>query len=86
MKQQKNNKHHKTIQEEINQSQGEYKIILDDRDGEEGGFFMDMADIKIMYNALKQYTPTEKEEQLYELLLETFDEEIWIDEHKNDEE
>jgi len=86
MKQSKQKKHHKITRSRTKQSEGEYKIIREDTNGEEeGGIFLDKADIQIIYNALKQYKPTPEEAQSYELLLETFDEEIWEDEHKDDE-
>jgi hypothetical protein len=85
MKQTKQNEHHKTIQSRTKPSEGLYKINLEGTDGEETGMFMGMADIKIIYNALKQYTPSKEEVPLYEILLETFEEEIWEDEHKDDE-
>jgi len=86
MKQLKKNKHYKTIQSRTKPAKSEYRIILESTDGEEeGGIFMDMADMQIIYKALKQYKPTQAEAQLYDLLLETFEEEIWIDEHGDDE-
>jgi hypothetical protein len=62
MNQLKNNAHHKAIQSRTKQSKGEYQIILDDTERNETGFFLELADLKIIYNALKQYKPTEKEE------------------------
>jgi hypothetical protein len=56
---------------------------------EDGGsafqYDFDLDDIRILLNALKQYKPTKDEEQVYEILLEDFEEEMWVDEHKDDE-
>ncbi len=39
-----------------------------------GGIFLTIEDIQLIYKALRSYTPTEKEEQLYEILVESFEE------------
>ena len=43
-------------------------------------FMFGLDDCKLFFNALKQYKPTEEEEQLYEIWLESFDEEIFVQE------
>jgi hypothetical protein len=43
-------------------------------DEDEGGMYLEKEDVQIIFNALREYKPTEKEEQLYELLLESFEE------------
>jgi hypothetical protein len=39
-----------------------------------GGIYLEKEDVQIIYNALREYKPTEQEEQLYELLFESFEE------------
>jgi hypothetical protein len=39
-----------------------------------GGMLLEKEDIQLIYKALRSYTPTEKEEQLYDLLVESFEE------------
>ncbi len=65
------------------QVQSKYKIIPESTVTEDdyGGFFVTLDDLKIMYHALKEYRPSEDEEQLYELLLESFEEELWTETH-----
>jgi hypothetical protein len=47
-----------------------------DSEGEEaeGGIFLTKDDIQLIYKALRSYTPTGKEEQLYDILVESFEE------------
>jgi hypothetical protein len=40
----------------------------------EGGILLETEDIQLIYKALRYYTPTEKEEQLYGILVEEFEE------------
>jgi hypothetical protein len=40
----------------------------------EGGILLEKEDIQLIYKALRSYTPTEKEEQLYGILVEVFEE------------
>ncbi len=54
------------------------KLIVE-TDEDEGGMFLDKEEIQIIYNALSKYTPTEKEDQVYELLLEEFEEILVVD-------
>ena len=48
----------------------------EDQDSAEarGGIIFQKEDIQIIYHALSQYTPTKKEVERYELLLEEFEE------------
>jgi hypothetical protein len=40
----------------------------------EGGIFLTKDDIRLIYKALRYYTPTEKEAQLHGILVESFEE------------
>jgi hypothetical protein len=40
----------------------------------EGGILLETEDIQLIYKALREYNPTEKEEQLYGILVEAFEE------------
>jgi hypothetical protein len=44
----------------------------DEMDEDEGGVFLEKEDVRLIYNALKAYKPSPKEEQLYEIWLEEF--------------
>jgi hypothetical protein len=62
------------------------KIILqekmDEIEGEdeyEGGTFLDKESIQIIYNALREYKPTEDEEHLLSVMLEEFEEILVVD-------
>jgi hypothetical protein len=50
-----------------------------DEDFDEGGMYLEKEDLKIIYNALSKYTPTENEEQLHGILLEQFEEILVVD-------
>jgi hypothetical protein len=52
-----------------------------DNEGEEaaGGILLEKEDIQLIYKALRGYTPTEKEEQLYDILVESFEELLTIE-------
>jgi hypothetical protein len=52
-----------------------------DSEGEEaeGGILLDKEDIQLIYKALRSYTPTGKEEQLYDILVESFEELLAIE-------
>ena len=39
-----------------------------------GGIFLDNDDIRLIYKALRYYPPTEKEEHLHSILVESFEE------------
>jgi hypothetical protein len=43
-------------------------------EAEGGGIFLTNDDIQLIYKALRYYTPTGKEEQLYDILVESFEE------------
>jgi hypothetical protein len=53
--------------------------ILDEEDEDESGIYIDKEDMQILYNAISKYTPSEKERQNYELLLEEFEEMLVVD-------
>jgi hypothetical protein len=40
----------------------------------EGGMLLEKEDIQLIYKALRSYTPTGKEEQLHDILVESFEE------------
>jgi hypothetical protein len=52
------------------------------REHAEGGayFSFELADVKLLFNALKQYKPTEEEKVLHDIWLESFDETIYVEE------
>jgi hypothetical protein len=43
-------------------------------------FLLTLDDCHLLFNALKQYKPSSEEQQLYDLWLESFDEEIFVHE------
>jgi hypothetical protein len=45
----------------------------------EGGILLEKEDIQLIYKALRSYTPTKKEEQLYGILVESFEELLAIE-------
>jgi hypothetical protein len=47
-----------------------------DNEGKEavGGILLEKEDIRLIYKAPRSYSPTEKEEQLYDILVESFEE------------
>jgi hypothetical protein len=47
---------------------------LDEDDEEESGMYLDKEDVLLIYNALKEYKPTEDEEVLHSTLFEEFEE------------
>jgi hypothetical protein len=53
----------------------------EDREEEfdEGGMFLDKESIQIIFNALREYNPTEDEEHLLSVLLEEFEEILVVD-------
>jgi hypothetical protein len=62
------------------------KIILQEKmdeseggDEYEGGMFLDKESIQIIFNALREYKPTEDEEHLLSVLLEEFEEILVVD-------
>jgi hypothetical protein len=50
-----------------------------DEDFDEGGMFLDKESIQIIFNALREYKPTEDEEHLLSVLLEEFEEILVVD-------
>jgi hypothetical protein len=54
------------------------KLIVE-TDEYEGGKFVDKEEVQIIYNALREYKPTEKEEHLHSVLLEEFEEILVVD-------
>jgi hypothetical protein len=52
---------------------------IDEDDEDWGGIYLEKEDVKIIYNALKQYTPTQKENQRFALLVEEFEEMLVVD-------
>jgi hypothetical protein len=54
------------------------KLIVE-TDEDEGGMFLDKEEVQIIYNALREYKPTEKEEHLHSVLLEEFEEILVVD-------
>ena len=52
---------------------------IDEEDEDESGIYMEKEDVKIIYNALKQYSPAQKEKQRFALLVESFEEMLAID-------
>ncbi len=54
------------------------KLIVE-TDEDEGGKFLDKEEVHIIYNALREYKPTEKEEHLHCVLLEEFEEILVVD-------
>jgi hypothetical protein len=47
---------------------------LDEDDEEESGMYLDKEDALLIYNALKEYKPTEDEDVLHSTLFEEFEE------------
>jgi hypothetical protein len=45
----------------------------------EGGILLEKEDIRSLYKALRSYAPTEKEEQRYDILVESFEELLTIE-------
>ena len=51
----------------------------EDLDEETGGMYLHKEDIRLIYNALKEYKPTEDEDVLHSTLLEEFEEILVVD-------
>ena len=58
---------------------GEEMPEEDEIDENEGGMFLEKGDVQLIYNALKEYKPTEEEENLHSVLLEEFEEILVVD-------
>lgn len=52
---------------------------VSDTEFDEGGMFLEKEDVKIIYNALRAYKPTEDENHLHSVLLEEFEEVLVVD-------
>jgi hypothetical protein len=50
-----------------------------EEDFDEGGMYLNKEELKIIYNALNSYKPTEKEDHLHSVLLEQFEEILVVD-------
>jgi hypothetical protein len=46
---------------------------------DEGGMFLEKEDVQLIYNALRVYKPTDKEDHLHSVLLEEFEEILVVD-------
>jgi hypothetical protein len=69
---------------------GKTKVILvtaddisseedNNEESDESGMYLDKESIQIIYNALREYKPTEDEEYLLSVLLEEFEEILVVD-------
>jgi hypothetical protein len=59
----------------LSRSPSQQRVKADNEGKEaEGGILLETEDIQLIYKALRSYTPTEKEEQLYDILVESFEE------------
>jgi hypothetical protein len=87
-----NNATGQKIQEKTRENKkiGQIKVILvqagdmsseEDRDEEfdEGRMYLDKESIQLIFNALREYKPTEDEEHLHGILLEEFEEILVVD-------
>ena len=50
-----------------------------DEEFEESGMYVGKEDVLLIYNAMKRYKPAKKEESLYYVLLESFEEILVVD-------
>ena len=80
-KKQKKNKTHKKNATKIVPMTGKEteNEDIDEEDEDESGIYMEKDDVKIIYNALKHYSPTQKEKQRFDLLVESFEEMLVVD-------
>ena len=53
----------------------------DDEEFESGGMYLEKEDVLMIYNAMKHYKPAKEEENLYYVLLESFEEILVVDYH-----
>jgi hypothetical protein len=51
----------------------------EDIDENEGGMFLGKEDVRLIYNAMKHYKPSQEEESLHSMLLESFEEMLVVD-------
>ena len=52
---------------------------IDEEEEDEGGMYFEKEDVRLIYNALKNYKPTDDELALYEAWLEMFEEMLVVD-------
>ena len=52
---------------------------LDEDEEDAGGMYFEKEDVQLIYNALKNYTPTQDELALYDTWLEMFEEMLVVD-------
>ena len=52
---------------------------VDEEDENESGMFLEKEDVRLIYNALKEYKPREEDENLHSVLLESFEEMLVVD-------
>jgi hypothetical protein len=50
-----------------------------DEESDEGAMYLDKESIQIIFNALREYKPTNKEEHLHSVMLEEFEEILVVD-------
>jgi hypothetical protein len=55
------------------------KASEDKENEDESGMFLDKESVQLIYNALHEYKPTNKEEHLLSVLLEEFEEILVVD-------
>ena len=53
----------------------------DDEEFESGGMYLEKEDVLLIYTAMKNYKPAKDEENLYYVLLESFEEILVVDYH-----
>jgi hypothetical protein len=58
---------------------GETASENEEENEDESGMYLNKEELKIIYNALNSYKPTESEEHMHSLLLEEFEEILVVD-------
>ncbi|MDQ3960276.1 MAG: hypothetical protein M3255_08375 [Pseudomonadota bacterium] len=58
---------------------GEEMPAAEDITENEGGMFLEKEDVRLIYHALREYKPAEKEAHLHSVLLEEFEEILAVD-------
>jgi hypothetical protein len=58
---------------------GEEMPAEEDIEENEGGMFLEKEDVRLIYQALRDYKPAEKEAHLHSVLLEEFEEILAVD-------
>lgn len=75
----------KQLKKKADKKTGMEVILLTDEDtdedeeDDESSIYLEKKDVKIIFNALKEYKPTQKEKQRFELLVEEFEEMLVTD-------